>query len=143
MTDFTTESVLNMNSQAVSLLCQGEFSEARSLLRSAFEKLVSAMTTPVELDQVMNAAENATCEDDDCSSSFEIFPVSLTGDDNEQEQLSTLAHSFSPNNAFEFYSKPFDVSKNSIILGEGRNNNNNDNTSDEIQVAAASCTILA
>jgi hypothetical protein len=120
MTDFKIESVLNMNTQAVTLLCQGECTGATAVLRSAFEKLVSAMTM-TSVDQDMN--ENAS------TSTIEIFPVSSSSCEHNdgQQRLSTLAHSFSPNNAFEFYSKPFNVIRPTNMSGDD---------DDQIQVAA-------
>jgi hypothetical protein len=163
MADFapTMESVLDMNSQAVKLLCQGRRREeqccgdhlgaASSLLRSSFEKLVATMTTTttttttVDTDQHMKECHHdASCEDSaSCCcycSTIEIFPVSSScdahGQQQQQPQLSTLAHSFSPNNAFEFYSKPFDV-----VMRKNKATNNSQSAStisedQMIQVAA-------
>jgi hypothetical protein len=146
MTDsFTSsiESVLSMNSQAVTFLCHQQpgatttaeecaaITAAGSLLRLAFEKLVSSMMI-LDSDQDMK---------DSCgsSSSFDIETYPVTSCDvNGQQQLSTFAHSFSPSNAFEFYSKPFHVRFTSTPirrrLGQGSSDNNNMN--EQILVAA-------
>jgi hypothetical protein len=112
------------------------------MLRLAFAKLVSAMmtTTTDNLDQDHMDDQDASDDDDDYSSSsttLEIFPVSSCSDNGQQ--LSTMSHSFSPNNAFEFYSKPFHISKNnnssSIVVGGGGGNNNT--SKNQIPVLAA------
>jgi hypothetical protein len=138
------DSVLKMNFQAVTLLCQGagectSTTAASCLLRSAFEKLVSTMMV-LDFDQDMKEADACGCSSSSSSfSTIETYPVSEC-DGYGQQQLSTLALSFSPNNAFEFYSKPFDIrctSTDSIRRRLGSSSsNNNDTTSEHILVAA-------